>query len=86
MLDNLTFTSGQTRTWSYDLTYAGGPLIDIDVRKFNPEDEYPDIIISPTDSCHQLRQEWINEVIDDNRSYEGNITDLAAVQQTESEA
>jgi hypothetical protein len=85
MLDNLSFAAGQTRTWSYDLTYAGGPLIDIDVREFNPEDEYPDIIILPTDSCRQLRQERINEVIGNNRSYQGNITDLGVTQQAESD-
>lgn len=67
------------------MTYAGGPLIDIDVREFNPEDEYPDIIILPTDSCRQIRQERINKVIDDNRSYQGNITDLGVIQQAESD-
>lgn len=79
MLDNLSFTAGQTRVWSYDLTYQGGPLVDIDIRTFN-DDDYPDIIISPVDSCRQIRQEWVNENINEDRTYTGTITDLSETQ------
>ncbi len=48
MLDNVPFSAGQTREWSYDMIYEATPLVTIDVRDFN-QDSYRDIIIKPTD-------------------------------------
>ncbi len=75
MLDNVPFSAGQMREWSYDIIYEANPLVTIDVRDFN-QDSYRDIIIKPTDGCQKRRQERTNTTLGKKRSYVGHTTDL----------
>jgi hypothetical protein len=78
MIDNVAIQAGETVAWSYEMTYRGAPLVDINIRHQN-DDEYLDIVLFPGSACTALRWDFVNTSPDAHRSYDTSVTDLREI-------
>jgi len=82
VLDNINLNSRQSVKFSYEVVYKWEPTVAISVEdvwfldKNKKKDTYPDIIVTPLDSCQKYRRLFLNNSSQNHRSYLEEFDDI----------